>query len=368
MKLRDFDYHLPRNLIAQHPIPQRDHSRLMVVDRKTRTREHGFFSDLPQYFKPGDVLVLNETKVLPARLIGKKQSGGKIEILLVRKKECPEGKINSNEEAGRETDKKKKDGSGEWECLVRNSGKLRENTLISFDQELQGVLLKKTSSGLWSLGLKDQGQSAEKWKDIGFPPLPPYIRRNGDWRVRAQDLERYQTVYARTSGSIAAPTAGMHFTTALLDAIQGRGISVCTLTLHVGLGTFLPVKQEEVEKHHLEPEFFEVSPETAGVINQARASGQRVIAVGTTVTRALESCLDEQGVIQPKRGATDLFILPGFPFRAVDVLITNFHLPRSTLLMLVAAFAGKEFILAAYDEAIREKYRFYSYGDAMLIL
>lgn len=368
MKLQDFDYHLPRNLIAQHPTPQRDHSRLMVVDRKTRAREHRFFSDLPRYLQPGDVLVLNETKVLPARLIGKKQSGGKIEILLVRKREWQEGKINSNEEAGQETDKKKKDGSGEWECLVKNSGKLRENTLISFDQELQGVLLKRTSSGLWSLGLKGEGQSAEKLRDIGFPPLPPYIRRNGDWRVRAQDLERYQTVYARMEGSIAAPTAGMHFTEALLDEIKGKGISVCPLTLHVGLGTFLPVKQEEVEKHHLEPEFFEVSSETAGVINKARALGQRVIAVGTTVTRALESCFDEQGVIQPKRGVTDLFVLPGFSFRAVDVLITNFHLPRSTLLMLVSAFAGKEFILAAYDEAIREKYRFYSYGDAMLII
>ena len=366
MKLQDFDYHLPRNLIAQHPMPQRDGSRLLVLDRQTRTLEHRFFSDLPQYLQPGDALVINETKVLPARLIGEKQSGGKIEILLVRKREGREGKINSSAEVGQETDKKNR--PSEWECLVKNSGKLPANTPVSFDQELRGVLLKRISSGLWLLGLKDQGQGEEKLRDIGFPPLPPYIRRNGDWRVRAQDMERYQTVYARKEGSIAAPTAGMHFTAALLDEIKGKEISVSPLTLHVGLGTFLPVKQEEVEKHHLEPEFFEVPPETAEAINKTRASGQRVIAVGTTVTRALESCLDEQGVIQPKRGVTDLFILPGFSFRAVDVLITNFHLPRSTLLMLVSAFAGKEFILAAYDEAIREKYRFYSYGDAMLIL
>jgi S-adenosylmethionine:tRNA ribosyltransferase-isomerase len=313
-------------------------------------------------------LVLNETKVLPARLIGEKKTGGKIEVLLVRKREGQADKFNAGDEAIQETHKAGKDASGEWECLVKNSGKLRADTPIFFDQGVQGMLLERSASGLWRLGLKCGGNLEEKLRGIGFPPLPPYIQRNGNGRARTEDLERYQTVYARHEGSIAAPTAGMHFSEALLDEIKGMGIRVCFLTLHVGLGTFLPVKQEEVEKHRLEPEFFEVSPETAGVINQARASGQRVIGVGTTVTRALESCLNEQGVIQAKKGVTDLFILPGFPFRAVDALITNFHLPRSTLLMLVSAFAGKEFIWAAYGEAIREKYRFYSYGDAMLII
>lgn len=368
MKLKDFDYHLPRDLIAQHPAPERDSSRLLVLNRQKRTLEHRFFSDLPQYLQAGDALVLNETKVLPARLMGKKTSGGIIEILLLRKRGEREDNKKFSTEAGQETQKKINERLIEWECLVKNSGKLRENTLVSFTRRLQGVLLKRISSGLWLLGLKDEEDLEKNLKAIGFPPLPPYIRRNGDWEERARDMERYQTVYARKEGSIAAPTAGLHFTEELLDAIKGKGVSVSPLTLHVGVGTFLPVKQEEVEKHPLEPEFFEVPSETAEAVNKARVCGHRVIAVGTTVTRALESSTDDQGVMQPKRGVTDLFILPGYSFRAVDILITNFHLPRSTLLMLVSAFAGREFIRAAYNEAIREKYRFYSYGDAMLIL
>jgi S-adenosylmethionine:tRNA ribosyltransferase-isomerase len=365
MKLRDFDYLLPRNLIAQHPAPQRAQSRLMVLDRETRIWEHGSFSNLPRYLQPGDVLVLNETKVLPARLIGEKRTGGKVEILLVRERR---GQEDAAEKSLQEANRTRKDGSGEWECLVKNSGKIRPGTLISFDQGVRGMLLGRSASGLWRLGLECEGDLGEKLRGIGFPPLPPYIQRNGNGRARTEDLERYQTVYARCEGSIAAPTAGLHFSEALLDEIKERGIRVCLLTLHVGLGTFLPVKQEEVEKHRLEPEFFEVPPETAGIINQTHAAGQKVIAAGTTVTRALESCLNEQGTLTAKKGTTDLFILPGFPFRAVDALITNFHLPRSTLLMLVSAFAGKELIRAAYEEAIRKEYRFYSYGDAMLIL
>ncbi len=364
MRLLDYDYLLPRNLIAQHPAPQRTQSRLMVLDRKAGIWEHSYFSNLPRCLKPGDVLVLNETKVLPARLIGEKKTGGKIEILLVRKRRSQEDVPEKLLQEGNGT---QKDGLGEWECLVKNSGKLRPGALVSFDQGVRGTLLERSTSGLWRLGLGCEGNLEEKLRDIGFPPLPPYIQRNGNGRARKEDLERYQTVYVRCEGSIAAPTAGLHFSEELLDEIRDRGIRVCFLTLHVGLGTFLPVKQEEVEKHRLEPEFFEVPSETVAIINQARARGQKVIAVGTTVTRALESCLNEQGALMAKRGTTDLFILPGFPFRAVDVLITNFHLPRSTLLMLVSAFAGRELIRAAYEEAIRKEYRFYSYGDAMLI-
>ncbi len=368
MKLHEFDYHLPRNLIAQHPAPQRDHSRLMVLDRSKGTRQHGSFSHLPRYLQPGDVLVLNETKVLPACLIGQKGTGGRIEILLVRKKRGQEEKIHVAEETFQETLKTGKGGSGEWECLVKNSGKLRPHTPVSFDQGVRGTLLGRLASGLWRLGLTCEGNLEEKLRGIGFPPLPPYIQRNGNGRGRTEDLARYQTVYARHEGSIAAPTAGLHFSEALLQEIKDRGIRICFLTLHVGLGTFLPVKGEEIEKHPLEPEFFEVSSETAGIISNARATGRRVIAVGTTVTRALESCVNKQGILTAKKGVTDLFILPGFSFRVVDILITNFHLPRSTLFMLVSAFAGKEFLRAAYEEAIGEKYHFYSYGDAMLIL
>jgi len=368
MKLQDFDYHLPRDLIAQHPAPQRDHSRLMVLDRKKGTRRHCLFSDLPRYLQPGDVLVLNETKVLPARLMGEKRTGGKIEILLVRKREGQENKIHASGKTFSETHEAGKDNCGEWECLVKNSGKLRAPNQVFFEQGVLGTILGRSGSGLWLLGLRCDGNLPEKLREIGLPPLPPYIRRNGNGWARTEDLARYQTVYARQDGSIAAPTAGLHFSETLLDEIKEMGIRTCFLTLHVGLGTFLPVKQEEIEEHRLEPEYFEISPETAETINDARASGRKVVAVGTTVTRTLESCLNEEGILTAKKGLTDLFILPGFSFRAVDALITNFHLPRSTLFMLVWAFAGKEFIRAAYEEDIREKYRFYSYGDAMLIL
>lgn len=354
MRLKDFDYSLPPRLIAQHPPENRGESRLMVLHRKEGTLEHHVFSDLPEYLRPGDVLVVNDTKVLPARLIGKKASGGRVEILLVRKRE--------NGADGRH--------SQEWECLVQGAGKLGKRTAVLLDPAIRAELLERTPDGLWRLSLRGRedeelDQSLER---IGFAPLPPYIRRNGDVQLKARDLDRYQTVYARKEGAIAAPTAGLHFTEELLERIRRKGISVLPLTLHVGMGTFLPVKQEEVEKHRLEPELFEITPETARAINDARAAGRRVLGVGTTVTRALESAMDQGGKIQALKGQTDLFILPGRQFRSVDGLVTNFHLPRSTLLMLVFAFAGREFILAAYEEAIRRNYRFYSYGDAMLIL
>ena len=364
MNLRDFDYHLPRRLIAQEPVLIRDNSRLMAVNRRTGSFEHRLFADLPEYLQPDDALVINETKVLPARLIGKKESGGKVEILLVRKMKPGETPITAEEGLRGE----RYEGSSAWECLVKNSGKLRPPTSIFFSEEVEGELVGKTPAGLWKLFLKGKEEIDRKIQQIGFPPLPPYIRRNGNEGAKAMDLERYQTVYARKEGSIAAPTAGLHFTEKLLKDIKKKRVAVLPLTLHVGVGTFLPVKEEEIEKHRLAPEFFEVPRETASAVNEARASGKKVMAVGTTVSRALESCADENGKIESKSGETDLFIVPGHRFRVVDVLVTNFHLPRSTLLMLVSAFAGRELILAAYEEAIRENYRFYSYGDAMLIL
>ena len=360
MNLHDFDYHLPPRLIAQQPVSPRDQSRLMVLDRRTQSVVHRHFGDLEEYLQPGDMLVINDTKVWPARLIGKKQSGGKVEILLVRKKGAMNPAARGN--GGME------ETAGEWEGLVQSSGKVRDRTMVYLAEGLRAELLGRNSNGLWSLRLSGGADGDGAIRRIGFPPLPPYIRRNGDRAAKTQDGERYQTVYARREGAIAAPTAGLHFTEALLDQIRGKGVSVQPLTLHVGIGTFLPVKHEEVENHRLDPEVFEVYPETAEAINSARISGKRVFAVGTTVTRALESCADETGGLRPERGETGLFILPGHRFRAVDSLITNFHLPRSTLLMLVSAFAGREFVLAAYEEAIGENYRFYSYGDAMLIL
>jgi S-adenosylmethionine:tRNA ribosyltransferase-isomerase len=354
MRLKDFDYFLPPGLIAQHPPEKRGDSRLMVLHRKKGTWEHHAFPELLEYLQPGDALVVNDTKVLPARLIGKKVSGGKVEILLVRKRE--------NGPAG--------DHSQQWECLVQGAGKFRKKTAVLLDAAIKADLLERTPDGLYRLWLRgrEDEELDKSLERIGFAPLPPYIHRNGDAELKARDLDRYQTVYARKEGAIAAPTAGLHFTEELLEKIQRKGISIFPLTLHIGMGTFLSVKQEEVEKHRLEPELLEISPETARGINEARTAGRRVLGVGTTVTRALESALDQEGKIKALKGRTDLFILPGHRFRSVDALLTNFHLPRSTLLMLVSAFAGREFILAAYEEAIRRNYRFYSYGDAMLIL
>lgn len=353
MKLSDFDYVLPPSLIAQVPPARRGNSRLMVLDKKKGSWKHRSFVHLPDYLKSADVLVVNDTKVVPARLIGRKESGGKVEVLLVRRR----GKAAQGGH------------SQEWECLAQASGRLREKTRVLFQENVAGEFRGKTPGGLWRLCLiQGKGEDLDiSLGKIGYAPLPPYIHRNGDGAMRSQDLERYQTVYARREGAIAAPTAGLHFTEETLDQIRKKGVGLTSLTLHVGMGTFLPVKCEEVEKHRLEPEFFELQPETAEAINVARKAGGRVFAVGTTVTRALETSVGDSGEVQAHRRETALFILPGHLFRAVDALVTNFHLPRSTLLMLVSAFAGRELVLAAYEEAIRQGYRFYSYGDAMLI-
>lgn len=364
MKIQEFDYYLPPELIAQHPVPQRDQSRLLVAKRQEKSWEHKIFADLPQYLNPGDLLIINDTKVLPVRLHGRKESGGKIEILLVKEVKNGDKKVALGEGDRTALDK----WPNIWQCLVKGSYKIRENTPVFIGEDIQGILLQPISSGLWLLGFPAGVDLKKRLEEIGFPPLPPYIKRNGDLRRKAEDLIRYQTVYAQIEGSIAAPTAGLHFTPELLERIKEKGVRILPITLHVGLGTFLPVKKEEVENHHLPAESFDIPVSTAAAINKARSSKQRVIAVGTTVTRALESALLENGEIKAGPGETNLFIIPGYKFRIIDCLITNFHLPRSTLLMLVYAFGGKNFIREAYAEAIREKYRFYSYGDAMFII
>jgi S-adenosylmethionine:tRNA ribosyltransferase-isomerase len=358
MNLADFDYSLPPELIAQEPAPARDQSRLMVLDRKKETIHHEQFCSLPDYFNAGDVIVVNDTKVRPARLLGKKESGGKIEVLLVRKRETAEEISSAQPE----------EESSDWDCLIQNSGKLRPNAHLFFDEEIRGDLFGKTEGGYWRLRLTGKSDLEESLTRIGYPPLPPYIKRNGRGDLKRKDLELYQTIYARKSGAIAAPTAGLHFTESVFEKIRLQGGRIAPLTLHVGVGTFLPVKANPVENHRLEPEVFDLPSETAEALNHAQEAGKRIFAVGTTVVRTLESCVDASGKIHSQKGQTGLFILPGYRFQAVDALITNFHLPRSTLLMLVAAFVGRERILTAYEEAVKERYRFYSYGDAMLIL
>ncbi len=360
MKLADFDYTLPPRQIAQFPAAERDQARLMVLNRKSGSLEHRLFSDLPDYLRSGDVLVVNETKVLPARLMGRKESGGKIEVLLVRPGKGSQIRSSTPDSPGEE--------HREWECLAQTKGRLHPGTIVFLDEGLHGEFLGRSDEGLWRVCLKGRENIDQSWQRIGFAPLPPYIRRNGQLKMKFQDLERYQTVFARQEGAIAAPTAGLHFTEALLEKIRRHKVEILPITLHVGIGTFLPVKTEDLENHRLAREFFEVPLETARAVNQARGSGRRILAVGTTVSRTLESCVDDQGEIRATKGETGLFIFPGYKFRMIDALITNFHLPRSTLLMLVSAFAGREFILTAYEEAIRSHYRFYSYGDAMLIL
>ncbi|HSR12807.1 MAG TPA: tRNA preQ1(34) S-adenosylmethionine ribosyltransferase-isomerase QueA [Thermodesulfobacteriota bacterium] len=351
MKLSDFEYLLPPHLVAQAPPEARGRSRLMVLDREKPSIEDVFFRSLPDYLQTGDVLVVNDTRVIPARLIGRKATGGTVRVLLVRRKE-------------------RRPKFEAWDCLVQGSGKMAGRIPLLLDPALRCELSDRRGDGLWTLSAEATGEedAGHALRRIGFAPLPPYIRRNGDDALRGRDLERYQTVYANSEGAIAAPTAGLHFTEGLLEEMRRKGVVVEALTLHVGRGTFLPVKREDIENHRLEGEAFEIPARTAEAVNRARDAGRRVFAVGTTVTRALESAADDAGRVAAVRGETDLFIVPGHRFRAVDALITNFHLPGSTLVMLVAAFAGRERILSAYDEAIRREYRFYSYGDAMLIL
>jgi len=336
MKTSDFDYILPPECIAQTPAEPRDAARLLVVQRRAEELGHVHFHQLGDYLRPGDCLVLNETRVIPARLYGRKPTGGKVELLLLRRL----------------------DGLT-WEALVGGKG-LGIGMILTLEDGLQAEIVAVMD------GSRRQVRFAEAVEthlpDIGHTPLPPYIH------TPLANAERYQTVYARTPGPAAAPTAGLHFTPDLMQRLSAQGIEFTSVTLHVGLDTFAPVTEESPAEHHIHTEWCQVSPETAERVNRARAAGGRIVAVGTTSVRSLESAADPTGAIQPFTGPTSLFILPGYNFRVVDAMITNFHLPKSTLMMLVSAFAGRERILRAYDTAIREGYRFYSFGDAMLII
>ena len=340
MKVSDFKYDLPEELIAQTPIKQRDHSKLMVLNREKQTIEHKIFKDIIDYLEPGDVLVRNNTKVLPARLYGKKETGANVEFLLLNN---IEGDI--------------------WECIVRPGNKLHVGTKVVFGEGLlKANILEVMPGGTRKVQFEYQGIFNEILDQIGLMPLPPYIHEE------LKEKDRYQTVYAKYEGSAAAPTAGLHFTPELLEEIQKKGISVANVTLHVGIGTFRPVKEETVENHEMHSEHFYIKQEDADKINQAKQNGKRVIAVGTTSCRVLETIADEKGMVKPTEGDTQIFIYPGYHFKCLDALITNFHLPESTLLMLVSALAGREYIMKAYQQAVKEKYRFFSFGDAMLIM
>lgn len=341
MDVKEFYYELPEELIAQEPLPERDKSRLMVVHRDTRSFEHRIFENVVDYLEEGDCLVLNDTKVIPARLLGtRKDTGGKIEFVLL-----------------------KRIGKDRWEILVKPGRRAKIGSEFTFgDGRLQAKVLDYTDAGGRIVEFYYEGVFEQILDELGKMPVPPYIKKE------LEDKDRYQTVYARKPGSAAAPTAGFHFTERLLKKIEQKGVKVCYITLHVGLGTFRPVKEEKVEEHKMHQEYFEINEETARIINATKQQGKRVIAVGTTSTRTLETVADENGLVKSLSGWTDLFIYPGYRFKVVDGLITNFHLPESTLLMLVCAFADKELIMSAYKEAIRERYRFYSFGDAMLIV
>jgi len=339
-----FDYHLPVELIAQKPADRREAARLMVLYRRGRRIGHHLFQDLPHLLRPGDLLVINDTRVIPARLYGDKSTGASVEFTLIRE-------IDSNKNL--------------WRCLARPGKRLKTGDKITVGEDLSVIPRSKAADGSWVVEISCRAGAMEALEKWGRAPLPPYIKRTRS-DPASVDRERYQTVYARRPGAVAAPTAGLHFTEAMLENLKQNGINTATVTLHVGWGSFAPVREERAEDHRLEEEYFEVPEDTAEAVTRTRSSGGRVIAVGTTTVRALESAW-EGGGVKPKQGATDLYILPGYEFKAVDAMITNFHLPRSSLLMLAAAFAGREFILNAYNHAVEKRYRFYSYGDAMLI-
>ena len=348
LKLSDFYYDLPKELIAQDPLEDRSSSRLMHIDRKTGAYEHKKFTDVIDYLNPGDCLVLNNTKVIPARLFGVREktennetvlTTGKIEVLLLKRRE-----------------------NDIWETLVKPGKKCKPGTKLNFGNgKLRAEVLDVVEDGNRLIQFRYDGIFEEILDELGQMPLPPYITHE------LKDKNRYQTVYAKYEGSAAAPTAGLHFTKELLEEINRKGVIIANVTLHVGLGTFRPVKVENVLEHHMHSEYYNVTETAAKLINDTKKNGGRIIAVGTTSTRTLESVADDNGVIHPGCGNTEIFIYPGYKFKAIDCLITNFHLPESTLLMLVSALAGKDHIMAAYEEAVKERYRFFSFGDAMFI-
>ena len=340
IKTADFDFYLPEELIAQTPLERRDASRLLVLDKETGATRHMHFFDLPTLLGPGDCLVLNDSRVLPARLLGHREpTGGAVEVLLLIDR-----------------------GDKVWECLVRPGRKLKPGTRLSFgDGSLKAEVVEVCEGGNRLVRFEYEGIFLETLERLGKMPLPPYIK------AELSDPERYQTVYSRAVGSAAAPTAGLHFTRALLEQVQEMGVKVCYVTLHVGLGTFRPVKEEEITDHEMHSEYCMISAETAETINRTKREGGRVICVGTTSCRTIESWAAEDGTLKECAGWTNIFIYPGYRFKALDCLITNFHLPESTLIMLVSALAGREHVLAAYKEAVEQRYRFFSFGDAMFI-
>ena len=340
MKTHDFWYDLPEELIAQTPLQQRDSSRLLALDRVTGHTAHKHFYDIVDYLHPGDCLVMNDSRVLPARLLGHRPTGGAVEVLLLRDL-----------------------GDKKWECLCKPGRKMQVGHQVVFgDGELTATVREVKEDGNRVVEFHYEGIFLEVLERLGKMPLPPYIK------AELADQERYQTVYSREVGSAAAPTAGLHFTTDLLEKIRQKGVKTAFVTLHVGLGTFRPVKAEEISEHHMHSELCMIGEETAQILNETKRSGGRVICVGTTSCRTLESLVNEDGTFEPRSKWTEIFIFPGYTFKAMDGLITNFHLPESTLVMLVSAFAGRENVLRAYEEAVKERYRFFSFGDAMCIL
>ncbi|MGD8360678.1 MAG: tRNA preQ1(34) S-adenosylmethionine ribosyltransferase-isomerase QueA [Gemmatimonadota bacterium] len=357
-----YEYDLPADRIARYPAPNRDESRLLVVDRKGSEMRHLRFRNLPELFRPDDLLVVNESRVLPVRLLGRKPSGAPAEILLLRP--APEARgIDPREAPGTGLPAGWEDARL-WEALVRPGGKLKPGRRVEISRELEVEILDSLPGGGRLVRLVTDMPGEGALQRFGHMPLPPYLEREDE----PLDRERYQTVYARAPGSVAAPTAGLHFTNPLLDELALRGVGLAKLTLHVGVGTFRPVESEDPGKHEMHPEAYTVTPDAAEAVNAARNLGGRIWAVGTTVVRTLESSAGEDGRVRPGSGQTDLFIRPPYRFRVVNRLVTNFHLPRSTLLMLVAAFAGYERTMEAYANAVAEGYRFYSYGDAMVVL
>ena len=340
MKTSDFSYYLPEELIAQTPLEQRDASRLLKLDRNSGRVEHHHFYEIIDYLQPGDCLVMNDSRVLPARLLGHRPTGGAVEVLLLRDL-----------------------GSKRWECLCKPGRKMQMgNEVIFGNGDLTATVVEVKEDGNRIVEFQYDGIFLEVLERLGKMPLPPYIKEE------LQNQERYQTVYSREVGSAAAPTAGLHFTNELLDRVRAKGVKTAFVTLHVGLGTFRPVKADNILDHHMHAELCMISEETAAILNETKANGGRVICVGTTSCRTLESLVNDDGSFEAKSRWTEIFIYPGYKFKAMDGLITNFHLPESTLVMLVSAFAGRENVLAAYEEAVRERYRFFSFGDAMCIL
>ena len=339
MKTSDFDYNLPEELIAQTPLKDRASSKLLVMDRFTGELEHKEFRDIKSYLHKGDVLVINDTKVIPARLMGvKEDTGAVIELLLLKDL-----------------------GEDKWECLSRPQKRLHLGTIVKFSDELSAEVVEILDEGVTRVKLLYKGILLEILDRLGEMPLPPYIHE------KLQEKDRYNTVYAKNIGSAAAPTAGLHFTEELLQELKEEGVIITNVTLHVGLGTFRPVEVDDIKDHHMHTEYYEMTQETADILNDAKKDGRRIIAVGTTSTRTLETIMNKYNEFKECSGNTDIFIFPGYEFKAIDCLITNFHLPKSTLVMLVSAFSKKEFVLNAYEEAIKNKYRFFSFGDAMFL-